>query len=71
MNLNISLGTGGYNNKILVLDRVFSLGKNEMVNTSEKSSHKTPIMHTLKTSIVLKHAHEEVLSKHTSAISHE
>ena len=32
MNLKIRLGTVGYNNKILVSDEKFSLGKNENVN---------------------------------------
>ena len=67
MNLKIKSGTAGYNNEILVSDSGFSLGKNDMVNTSppEKSSHKT--------SIVLKHPHKKFLPspKHTSAITHE
>ena len=32
MNLNIRSGTVGYNNKILVSDGKFSLGKNDKVN---------------------------------------
>ena len=32
MNLKIKTGTVGYNNKILVSDEKFSLGKNENVN---------------------------------------
>ena len=32
MNLNIRLGTVGYNNKILVSDGKFCLGKNDKVN---------------------------------------
>ena len=35
MNLNIKSGTVGYNNKILVSDGPFSLGKNDKVNTFE------------------------------------
>ena len=35
MHLNIRLGTAGYNNKILVSDGKFSLGKNEKVNSLE------------------------------------
>ena len=35
MNLNIRSGTVGYNNKILVSDEKFSLGKNDKVNTLE------------------------------------
>ena len=46
MNLNIRLGTAGYNNEIIVSDSGFSLGKNDMVNISvpQKSSHKTSII---------------------------
>ena len=32
MNLNIKTGTVGYNNKVLISDGKFSLGKNEKVN---------------------------------------
>ena len=35
MNLKIKLGIVGYNNKILVSDSGFILGKNNMVNTFE------------------------------------
>ena len=34
MNLKIKTGTVGYNNKILVSDEKFSLGKNDKVNAS-------------------------------------
>ena len=42
MNLNIKSGTVGYNNKILISNGTFSLGKNDKVNTLElaKISHK-------------------------------
>ena len=46
MNVSIKSGTVGYNNKILVSDRNFSLGENDKVNTFElivptpKISHK-------------------------------
>ena len=65
------IGTAGYNNKILVSDSGFSLGKNDMVNTSvpEKSSHKTFIIP--KHTPMQKVAHKEVPSKHISAIIHE
>ena len=45
MNLSIRSEIVGYNNEILVSDSVFSLGRNDMVNTSapEKLSHETPI----------------------------
>ena len=41
MNLKIRSGTVEYNNKILVSDGKFSLGKNEKVNTPTMKSHKT------------------------------
>ena len=71
MNLNIRSGTVEYNNKILVPDSGFSLGKNTIINTSvpKKSSHRAPIMHAYKTSIA--HAYIEVYSKHTSTITYE
>ena len=64
MNLNIKSGTVGYNNKILVSDGMFSLGRSNMVNTSVPIN-RAPIMHTSKISIV--HAP----AKHTSTIMHE
>ena len=39
MNLNIKTGTVGYNNKILVSDEKFSLGKNDKVNSQFSLSH--------------------------------
>ena len=42
MNLKIRSGTVGYNNKILVSDGKFSLGKNEKVNSSETAAMKSP-----------------------------
>ena len=39
-NLNIRSGTAGYNNKILVSDNKFSLGKNDEVNAPAMKSHK-------------------------------
>ena len=41
MNLKIKTGTVGYNNKILLSDGKFSLGKNEKVNAPAMKSHKT------------------------------
>ena len=60
MNLNIRSGTVGYNDKILVSDGTFSLGKSDVVNTSvpKKSSHRTHIVRAHKTSIV--NGHKEV-----------
>ena len=48
MNLKIRSGTAGYNNKILVSDGKFSLGKNENVNlmTPSIKNHKTNSLET-------------------------
>ena len=48
MTLKIRLGTVGYNNKILVSDGKFNLGKNEKVNlmTPAIKSHKTNSLET-------------------------
>ena len=52
MKLKIRSGTAGYNNKILVSNGNFSLGKNENVNSLE-----TPVMKSHKTnSLELTHA---------------
>ena len=41
MDLNIRSGTVGYNNKILVSDGEFTLGKNDKVNTSSAKEEET------------------------------
>ena len=73
MNLNIKAKTAGYNNKILVSDSGFSLGRNDMVNNSvpEKTSYKTTIVP--KHTPMPKAAHKEVLPspKHTTAITYQ
>ena len=49
MNLKIETGTFGYNNKILVSDEKFILGKNERVNSLETpatKNHKTNSLET-------------------------
>ena len=73
MNLSIKARTAGYNNEILVSDSGFSLGRNDMVNTSvpEKMNHKTPIVP--KHTTMLKAAHKKVLPlpKHTTATTLE
>ena len=54
MNLNIKTGTAGYNNKILISDSKFSLGKNDKVNALElttKISHKPTITYAQKQTI--------------------
>ena len=45
MTLKIRLGTVGYNNKILISDGKFSLGKNDEVNETPKISHQSTITH--------------------------
>ena len=40
MNLKIKTGTVGYNNKILISDSKFSLGKNDKVNAEGAGSAK-------------------------------
>ena len=45
MSLKIKTGTVGYNNKILVSDGNFSLGKNDEVNETPKTSHQSSITH--------------------------
>ena len=47
-NIDIKLRTVGYNNKILIPDSTFSLGKNDKVKTSAPSN-KATIVHTPKT----------------------
>ena len=44
MNLKIKTGTVGYNNKILVSNEKFSLGKNYEVNETPKISHEPTIL---------------------------
>ena len=50
MNLNIRSETVGYNNKILVSDSRFSLGKNEKVNSLETPAMKSLTMESHKNS---------------------
>ena len=71
MNLNIRSGTVGYNNKILVSNSGFSLGKNEMVNMPEKSSNKTTIVHSLKKSSHMTRGVHSLKAVHTSVSMHE
>ena len=77
MNLKIRSGTVGYNNKILVSDGNFSLGKNENVNltTPAIKNHKTnsletPAMKSTQTATRPKRNSNDVLSR-APAISHK
>ena len=59
INLKIKTGTVGYNNKILVFDGNFSLGKNDEINSLE-----TPAIKSHKTnSLGLTHTHQLFLRK--------
>ena len=61
MNLNVKTRTAGYNNKVLVSDSKFSLGKNDNVNAlhfTPKISHKPTITHAHKQTIT--HEDEKV-----------
>ena len=70
MKLNIRLRTVGYNNKSLVSDSRFSLGKNDMVNTSVPI-HRTPISHAPKKSSHMAPSLPKPKSVHTSVSKHE
>ena len=61
MNLHSKIGTAGYNNKILVSDGKYSLGKNNKVNallSTPKISHELTITHARKETIT--HEDEKV-----------
>ena len=55
MTLKIRLGTVGYNNKILVLDGKFNLGKNDQVNSSEAPAIKSQKTNSLETPAIKNH----------------
>ena len=59
MNLKIMSGTVGYNNKILVSDGKFSLGKNVEVNETPKISHQPSITHGVMQQPQAHRAHEQ------------
>ena len=84
MTLKIRPGTVGYNNKILVSDGKFSLGKNNEVNSLEApaiKSHKTNSLETptiknhktnsLETPTIKSHSNTTQGLTHTPTISHE
>ena len=70
MNLKIRSGTVGYNNKILVSDGKFSLGKNENVNLTVPvmKSHKT---NSLEHTTIGSHSNTAQGLTHAPTISHE
>ena len=55
MNLKIKTGTFGYNNKILVSDGKFILGKNEKVNSLETPAIKNHKTNSLETPAIKNH----------------
>ena len=83
MNLKIRLGTVGYNNKILVSDGKFILGKNEKVNLAVPAmkSHKTNSLETpaiknhktnfLETPAIESHSNTAQGLTHAPTVSHE
>ena len=58
MNLKMKTGTVGYNNKILVSDGNFSLGKNDEVNETPTISHQSTITHRVPRDLGPLRAHE-------------
>ena len=78
MNLKIRSGTVGYNNKILVSDDNFSLGKNENVNltTPPRSGAQGPTIknhkaNSLEPTTIESHSNTAQGLTHTPTISHE
>ena len=55
MNLKIRLGTIGYNNKILISDAKFNLGKNDEVNSLEATAIKSHKTNSLETPTIKNH----------------
>ena len=70
MKLKIKTGTVGYNNKILVSDGNFSLGKNENVNLTLPAikSHET---NSLETPAIESHSNTTYGLTHAPTVSHE
>ena len=68
MELRSKTGTVRYNNKILVSDGNFSLGKNDEVNSLETPAIKT---NSLETPAIESHSNATQGLTHTPAISHE
>ena len=64
MNLNIRSGTARYNNKILVSDGKFSLGKNDKVNSLKPTPqicHKVMSQPTITHGLAITHEEEKLL----------
>ena len=73
INLKFRSGTAGYNNKILVSDEKFSLGKNENVNLTVPAikSHKYSKTNSLEPTTIESHSTTTQGLAHTPTISHE
>ena len=72
MNLKIRSGTVGYDNKILVSDGNFSLGKNDEVNAgSAKSEEETTTKQTTTIHKVVTKAHQLPAPVEKAIITHE
>ena len=67
MNLKIRSGTVGYNNKILVCDEKFSLGKNDEVNAPTMKSTQTADSHyMLAYTPIITHKNQEPKTTHNN-----
>ena len=71
MELKIKTGTAGYNNKILVSDSNFSLGKNDEVNSLETPAIKNHKTNSLETPTIESHSNTTQGLTHAPTISHE
>ena len=71
MELKIKTGTVGYNNKILVSDGNFTLGKNNEVNSLKTTAIKNHKTNSLKTPTIESHSNTAQGLTHTPTISHE
>ena len=71
MELKIKTGTVGYNNKILVSDGNFTLGKNNEVNSLKTPAIKNHETNSLKTPTIRSHSNTAQGLTHTPTISHE
>ena len=71
MTLKIETGTVGYNNKILVFNGKFILGKNEKVNSLETPAIKNHKTNSLETPTIESHLNTAQGLTHAPTISHE
>ena len=71
MGLKIKTGTVRYNNKILVSNGNFSLGKNDEVNSLETLASKNHKTNALETPTIESHSNTAQGLTHATTISHE